>query len=357
MHIEKMEFGTLEDDAEASLFVLTNKNGIEAKITNYGGRLISLKVPDKNGVFEEVVLGFDSLAEYRSEKYLKEGPYFGALIGRYAGRIAKGRFSLDGQPYQLVANNGENHLHGGLKGFDKVVWTAEGIETEKGAGLTLTYTSPDGEEGYPGRLEVEVEYTLTNEDELTIAYRATTDRKTIVNLTNHAYFNLTGNTKRKILGHEVMIHAKTFLPISETLIPLGEQRRVEGTPFDFTTATAVGERIHADDEQLRVGKGYDHCWILEGRTGEMKQAATVYEPGSGRLIEMFTTEPGVQFYSANYLSGKLRGRGGVGYEQHTGLCLETQHFPDSPNQPQFPSVELNPGEIYQSKTSYKFSVK
>lgn len=357
MKVIKTDFGSLEDGTPVDLYTLSNENGVEIKITNYGGTILSLKVPDKEGKLEDVVLGFDSIADYRSDVYLQEGPYFGALIGRYGNRIANGKFTLDGVEYELATNNGPNHLHGGIQGFDKVVWEAEKLESEEGVGLKLHYVSEDGEEGYPGQLSVDVVYLLTPDNELEIDYKATTDKATIVNLTNHSYFNLTGNAKRDILAHEVMINADKFVPVNETLIPTGELKEVEGTPFDFTEPTAVGKRINDKNEQLEYGKGYDHCWVLNGEKGEMKVAATVHEPNSGRFMEVFTTEPGIQFYTGNFLNGKLTGKNGVAYQQRYGLCLETEHFPDSPNQPRFPSVELRPEETYQTKTTYKFSVK
>lgn len=352
----KEDYGKVNDQS-VDLFTITNENGVEVKITNYGGIITSLLAPDKDGVLEDVVLGFDSLSGYRSDIYLQEGPYFGAIIGRYGNRIADGKFTLDGKEYALATNNGPNHLHGGLTGFDKVVWDAEAFKNENGAGVTLHYVSEDMEEGYPGKLAVDVTYTLNNDNELEISYKATTDKKTVVNLTNHTYFNLTGNAKRNILDHQVKLAADKFTPVDETLIPTGELRDVEGTPFDFTEPTAVGARINADNEQLKFGNGYDHNWVLIGEAGKMKPAATVYEPESGRFMEVSTTEPGVQFYTGNFLNGKLTGKGNVTYEQRYGLCLETQHFPDSPNQPNFPSVELNPGEVYQTTTVYKFSTK
>ncbi len=357
VRVERAAFGRLADGTAAEVFTLTNANQVTVKITNYGGTVISINVPDKEGKLEDVVLGFDSLAGYRSDVYLQEGPYFGALIGRYGNRIAGGTFKLDGQQYTLAKNNGPNHLHGGLKGFDKVMWEAEQFESAAGAGVKLQYESADGEEGYPGKLTVAVTYTLTHENELQIAYTATTDKKTVLNLTNHSYFNLTGNAKRDILDHQLMIDANTFLPVDETLIPVGEQRTVAGTPFDFREPTAIGQRINAQDQQLTFGKGYDHCWVLNGNAGEMRRVATVHEPVSGRFMEVFTTEPAIQFYSGNFLKGNLTGKGNVAYQQRWGLCLETQHFPDAPNQSAFPATELNPGETYQTQTTYKFSVK
>lgn len=350
--VERSDFGTLEDGRAVHLFTLTNEQGTEIKITNYGGIVTSLKVADKEGELGDVVLGFDDL-----EGYLQEGvPYFGAIIGRYGNRIANAQFELDGETYQLAANDGPNHLHGGEKGFDKRLWDAESFENEDGTGVRLQYLSEDGEEGYPGNLSVEVTYTLTNDDELKIDYTATTDKATVVNLTNHSYFNLAGHDHGTILDHRVMIDADEFLPVDETLIPTGEFRSVEDTPFDFTKPTLVGRRINKDNEQIARGQGYDHCWVLNGEMGEMRQVATVHEPASGRFMEVFTTEPGIQFYTGNFLDGSLSGKGAT-YSHRSGLCLETQHYPDSPNQPDFPSTVLRPGETYSTQTTYKFSVK
>lgn len=357
MEIVKTDFGSMEDGRQVALYTLGNTKGLELKITNYGGIITSLKVPDKSGKIEEIVLGFDELSGYTNSAYQEEGPYFGAIIGRYGNRIAKGKFTLDGHEYTLAKNNGPNHLHGGIRSFDKVLWEAEPFKTAEGIGLKLRYVSPHLEEGYPGTLSVEVRYTLTNNNELQIEYQAATDKKTVVNLTNHAYFNLTGNTRRDILAHQVMINADEFVPVSENLIPTGELQQVRDTPFDFKNPHTIGDRIEADHQQLKYAKGYDHTWVLNDEGGALKLAATVYEPESGRFVEAFTTEPGVQFYTGNFLSGKLTGRGGTVYQQRYGLCLETQHFPDSPNQPQFPSTELRPGETYRSQTSYRFSVR
>ncbi len=356
MNIVKSDFGKLEDGTSVSLYTLTNKNGVEVKITNYGGTITSLKAPDNEGNLENIVLGFDSIEGYLSDAYKQAGPYFGAIIGRFGNRIANAKFTLDGQEYQLAPNNNPNHLHGGVKGFDKVVWEAEEIKTENEVGLKLHYVSEDMEEGYPGTLTVDVVYTLTNDNELVMDYKATTDKKTIVNLTNHSYFNLNAG-KGDILDHEVMINADQFIPVNRTLIPTGEIRDVKGTPFDFTTPTAVGARLKNDDEQLRYGQGYDHCWVVKGNKGEMRLAATVYEPNSGRFMEVHSTEPGIQFYSGNFLNGSLTGSGGIVYKHRYGLALETEHYPDAPNQSDFPSVELNPGETYQTTTIYKFSTK
>lgn len=351
--IEKESFGQTKDGKAVDLYTLTNANGVEAKITNYGGIIVSLKVPDKNGNMEDVVLGFDSLAAYETKS-----PFFGALVGRYGNRIAKGKFTLDGKEYTLVQNNGENHLHGGTVGFDKKVWQAEEIQNDSTVGLKLTYTSPDMEEGYPGKLDVEVTYTLRNDNALAIDYKATTDKKTIVNLTNHSYFNLAGHDAGDILDHVMMINANQFVPVDSTLIPTGELQQVEGTPLDFTEPTRIGDRIdQTDNQQIAHGGGYDHCWVLNKDGQGLTLAATVYEPNSGRFMEVMTTEPGVQFYSGNFLRGPLEGKGGATYDKRSGLCLETEHFPDSPNQPDFPSVELNPGEVYQTTTVYKFSVR
>lgn len=349
--ISRADFGKLSDGTSVSLYTLTNKLGTVMTVTNYGGIIVSLKTEDRNGIFEDVVLGFDSLSQYE-----KSNPYFGCIVGRYGNRIAKGKFQLDGKTYTLAVNNGANHLHGGLKGFDKVVWQAEEVKANDGAALKLTYTSKDMEEGYPGNLQTEVTYTLTNDNELKIDYKATTDKKTVVNLTNHSYFNLSGDTKRDILGHTVSIAATKFLPVDKGLIPTGELKEVGGTPFDFTEPHVVGERIDASDEQLKIAGGYDHCWVFD-KTGGQSPVATVYDTTNGRLMEVFTTEPAVQFYSGNFLNGTLTGKYGTVYNQRFGLCLETQHFPDSPNQPKFPSVELNPGDTYTSQTVYKFSVK
>ncbi|WP_224995360.1 aldose epimerase family protein [Cesiribacter sp. SM1] len=350
--VSRSDFGKMQDGTTVDLYTLTNANGTEVKITNYGGIITSLRVADKNDSLEDVVLGFDNL-----EGYLQEGvPYFGAIVGRYGNRIANAQFVLDGQTYKLAANDGPNHLHGGVRGFDKVLWQAESFEGEEGVGVKLRHLSKDGEEGYPGNLTVDVTYTLTNDDALKIDYQATTDKATVVNLTNHAYFNLSGNLGEKILDHQVMINADSLVPVNETLIPTGELIAVEGTPFDFTEPTAVGERIDANDQQIVYGKGYDHCWALNGEAGAMSLAATVHHPESGRFMEVHTTEPGIQFYTGNFLDGSLSGKGFT-YGHRTGFCLETEHYPDSPNQENFPSVTLRPGETYQTQTTYKFSVK
>jgi aldose 1-epimerase len=347
--VTKESFGKM-DDKEVTLYTMRNRNGMEMRVMNYGGIILSISTPDKNGVFEDVTLGYDSLKDY-----MKASPYFGALIGRYGNRIAKGRFTLDGTPFHLKQNNGTNHLHGGVKGFDKVYWNIEDVSDSLTAKLKLTYQSKDGEEGYPGNLNVEVIYSLTNENEIKIEYKATTDKKTVVNLTQHAYFNLSGNVKRDIMGHQLTIKASRFLPVDATLIPTGILQPVNGTPFDFQKPQLIGSRIGEKDVQLINGKGYDHCWVLDKKDG-LEKIATLYDSVSGRNMEVFTDQPAIQFYSGNFLNGSNVGKGGVVYNQHAGLCLETQHFPDSPNKPSFPSTVLNPRETYQTTTVYKFSV-
>lgn len=358
MNIEKTAFGTLEDGTTTELYTLTNSKGVRAGITNYGATLVSLFVPNREGKLEDVVLGFDSIEGYRSDAYLKVGPYFGATVGRFANRIAKGRFSLDGKEYTLAVNNPPNHLHGGLKGFDKALWKASAFTSEHEVGVVMQHVSPEGDEGYPGALAVQVLFSLSDDDALTIQYQAHTDAPTLLNLTNHAYFNLRGGSPlQDVLAHEVMIAADSFLPINADLIPLGEFRPVANTVFDFRQPMALGKHIEAAEEQLQLARGYDHCYVLNPRQEDSTAAATVYEPHSGRFLEVFTTEPGVQLYTANFLTGKLRGKGGTVYEERYGLCLETQHFPDSPNQAHFPSVVLKPGETFNSSTAYRFSVR
>ncbi|WP_303310832.1 aldose epimerase family protein [Hymenobacter sp. BT730] len=341
-------FGTTQDGQQVQLYTLTNAHGVQVSISNYGGTITRLLVPDKAGKLGDVVLGFDNVSGYQSPEFLKSGPYFGALIGRYGNRIAQGKFTLDGKQYTLAKNNGENTLHGGKKGFDKVVWQAEPGSSAEGQTLKLTYLSKDGEEGYPGNLNVTVLYTLTPDDALKIDYTATTDKATPVNLTNHAYFNLSGG--KDILGHQVTIPADRYNVVDAGLIPTGELRPVKGTPFDFTTPHAIDERIG------QVPGGYDHNWILNETTG-MHPAAMVFEPSTGRTMEVRTTEPGIQFYTGNFLDGTLKGKDGQVYGKHAGFCLETQHFPDSPNQSKFPSTILKPGQTLKSTTTYQFGVR
>jgi len=353
MNVEKQHFGTMPDGREVWLYRLTNANGLRADITTYGGAVVRLFAPDRQGKLEDVVLGFDNLPDY-----VKKSPYFGCIAGRYANRIAKGRFTLDGTVYVLATNNMGNHLHGGNRGFDKVLWEAEPIREADSVGLKLSYFSKDGEEGYPGNLQVTVVYRLTNADELVIDYHAETDKPTVVNLTNHSYWNLAGAGTRDVLDHELFINADSFTPVDETLIPTGQIEPVGGTPLDFTTPTAIGARIDAENAQIRRGGGYDHNFVLnKPDPGAMTVAARVHEPTSGRVLEVRTTEPGIQFYSGNFLDGTLAGKYGRVYRQRYGFCLETQHYPDSPNQPNFPSTVLRPGQTYRTTTVYAFDAK
>jgi aldose 1-epimerase len=347
---EKRTFGAVEDGQGVDLYTLRNPSGMEVSITNYGGAIVSLKVPDRTGKLADVVLGYDDVQGYVTDK-----AFFGAIIGRYANRIAHAKFTLDGTTYSLAKNDGENELHGGTKGFNKRLWTVKDVSGKDGEALELTYLSKDGEEGYPGNLTAKVIYTLTPKNELKIEYQATTDKDTVVNLTNHSYFNLAGQGNGDILGQRLTIHAAEFSPVDATLIPLGAPRNVQGTPFDFTRGETIGARINQDDQQLKFGRGYDHNWILNSK-GErpLSLAAEVYEPNSGRVMEVWTTEPGVQFYSGNFLDGTVHGKEGKAYGRRSALCLETQHFPDSPNQPAFPSTILKPGQRFHSTTVYKF---
>lgn len=350
MKVEKKSFGTV-GGKEVSLFTMANNKGMTTTITNYGGIVVTLTAPDSKGKFEDVVLGYDKL-----DGYLKETPYFGAIVGRYGNRICKGKFTVDGKEYTLAINNKPNALHGGLKGFDKVVWDAESFTEANAVGLKLTYLSKDGEEGYPGNLRSTVTYRLTNDNELKIDYEATTDKATPVNLTNHTYFNLAGQGKGDILDHEMMLNADKFTPVDETLIPTGELKPVKGTPFDFTKTTRIGARINnTEDPQIKFGGGYDHNFVLN-RTGPgLSLAAKVTEPKSGRVMEVLTTEPGVQFYTGNVLDGTIVGKGGSVYKHRFAFCLETQHYPDSPNKPEFPTTILKPGQQYKTTTVYRFS--
>lgn len=346
MEIKKSQFGRLPDGTPVDSFLLTNDHGIRAGLMAYGATLVSLEVPDGEGNFADIVLGFDTL-----DGYLGNNPYFGCIVGRYANRIAKGKFVLDGVEYALAKNNGENHLHGGIKGFDKAVWSAEPVREEGAVGVKFEYFSKDGEEGYPGNLACAVTYRLTNADQLKISYEAETDKPTPVNLTNHSYFNLAGQGNGDILGHKILINADRFTPVDDGLIPTGELRDVKGTPWDFTTPTAIGDRID------QVKGGYDHNYVLAGSAGTLALAARVFELGSRRMMTVSTTEPGVQFYTGNFLDGAVIGKGGKAYKKHYGFCLETQHFPDSPNKPDFPSSILIPGQKYTSLTVYEFSTR
>jgi len=348
--VEKKDFGKTSEGTPVDLYVLTNDKGMTGKITNHGGIVTELHVPDRDGKLADVVLGFDNL-----DDYLKGHPFFGCLVGRVTNRIARGRFTLDGKEYKLATNNGPNTLHGGLKGFDKVVWKAESFKDEKGVGVRLKYISKDGEEGFPGTLSTTVTYTLTDDNALRIDYKATTDKATPVNLTNHSYFNLAGHGAGTILDHDLMIAADKYTPVDETLIPTGKIEPVRGTPLDFTATTRIGKRI----EQVGGNPtGYDHNYVL--RQGEGKGpwlAARVTEPKSGRILEVHTTEPGVQLYTGNFLDGKVKGKGGAVYKKHAGLCLETQHFPDAVNHKNFPSIILEPGKTYTQTTVYRFWAK
>jgi aldose 1-epimerase len=349
--IEKKIYGTTPSGEKIDCYTLKNQKGMEVNIITYGGIITSLKVPDKYGVSEEVVIGFNSL-----EPYTKDNPYFGALIGRFCNRIAKGRFTLDGKEYSLATNDGSNHLHGGETGFNSVIWSV--IEAMEGdlATLKLKYVSKDMEEGYPGNLTVFVTYTLKNDNSLDVLYEATTDKKTVVNLTQHSYFNLSGDFTKPILDNEIVIDADKLVPVDADLIPTGKLTDVTNTPFDFRKPKVIGKDIEAKDDQLIKGKGYDHCWVLNNQDKGDRFAASAYNPTSGRLLEVFTDQPGVQFYTGNFLDGTMPMRNGGMYEHRTGFCFETQQYPDAPNQKNFPSVVLNPKESYKTKTTFKFSI-
>jgi aldose 1-epimerase len=354
------DFGTTADGTAVQEYTLTNANGMEVKILTYGGTIRSVMVPDRDGNLANVNLGFDNMADYETKS-----PYFGNITGRYANRIARGTFVIDGELYLLAQNNDVNALHGGVKGFDKVVWTAEEVESEEGPAVQFSYLSADGEEGYPGNLDVKVTYTLTDDNEILMDYMATTDAPTVVNLTNHAYWNLKGEGAGTIDDHVLMIDADRYTPVDATLIPTGELAPVAGTPFDFTTPTAIGERNRSNHEQIVIGRGYDHNWVLnrdhsgpntwDDRAWMM--AARLSEPSTGRVLEVWTEEPGIQFYAGNFLDGTVYGQAGLAFRQGDGLALETQIFPDSPNQEGFPNAVLLPGETYQTRTSYKFTTE
>jgi aldose 1-epimerase len=347
--VTSQPFGKLPDGTPVEIFTLSD-GAFEARITNYGGVVVSLKSPDRNGKSADIVLGFDNVDGYYANFNGPSDAFFGALIGRYANRIAQGSFTLEGKKYSLPLNNGANTLHGGPHGFNNVVWNAKTISN----GVELRYLSKDGEAGFPGNLTAIVRYTLVKGD-LRIEYTATTDKATVVNLTNHSYFNLTGSGD--ILGHQLTLHASRFTPVDSGLIPTGELKSVEGTPFDFRQAHTVGERINANDDQLHLGHGYDHNWVLDGGGAKLVEAAEVYDPVSGRVLKVLTDQPGIQFYSGNFLDGSVKGKGGKPYQQHAALCLETQHFPDSPNHPDFPSAKLKAGEHYHTVTVFSFSTR
>ncbi|MDB4870111.1 MAG: Aldose 1-epimerase [Gemmatimonadales bacterium] len=348
-------FGATADGRAAELFTLTNAHGIQIKVTNYGAIITSLRTPDRSGRLDDIVLGYDSLAGY-----IRNSPYFGAIVGRYGNRIARGLFTLDGATYRLAVNNGPNSLHGGLRGFDKVIWTARPFQNQEGTGVALDYTSPDMEEGFPGTLRSHVTYTLTDDDRLIVDYQATTDKATPVNLTQHSYWNLTGSARRDILGHVLTINADSMTPVDTTLITTGEITPVSGTPFDFRTPMAIGARVdQRQDAQIRYGNGYDHNWVLNrggAASDALMRAARVVEPSSGRTLDISTTEPGLQFYSGNFLDGSITGKGGAVYHFRYGMALETQHYPDSPNHPNFPSTILRPGQQYHTRTVFQFGV-
>ena len=353
MPIEKQRYGTTAEGISVEEYKLSNSDGMEATIISYGGIITSIKVPNRDGVLANVVLGFDNLHDYETKS-----PYFGCIVGRYANRIANGRFTLDGVEYTIPVNNGPNALHGGLRGFDKRAWKTRQITKSDGIGLELSYRSADGEEGFPGNLDARVTYTLTDDNVLRIRYRAVTDKPTVVNLTNHSYFNLAGEGAGSVDNHVLTIDADQYTPDDANLIPTGEITEVEGTPFDFRTPRAIGAGLRSNHPQMVIGRGYDHCWVLNRPTAHDRaliMAALVHEPRSGRIMEVWTTEPGIQFYTGNYLDGTIYGTSGRAYRQGDALALETQHFPDSPNQPNFPSPVLRPGETYDSTTEYRFT--
>ncbi len=352
--MQHKNFGKTQDGQSAELYILTNKSGMQAEVTNYGATLVALRVPDRDGKLGDVILGYDSVAGYESGT-----AYFGATVGRYANRIAHAKFTLDGKAYTLAKNDGENTLHGGTRGFNKRFWTGKDVSSDTGPALQLAYLSKDGEEGFPGNLNITVTYSLlADRNELKIEYRATTDKDTVINVSNHAYYNLAGQGNGDILKHELTLYASRFTPVDQTLIPNGELRDVKGTPFDFTKPTAIGARIDRDDQQLKYGRGYDHNWILDDKTKDpLAPAAEAYDPQSGRVLEISTTEPGVQFYSGNFLDGSIHGKEGKVYGHRFAFCLETQHFPDSPNHPDFPTTVLKVGQHFHSVSVYRFSTR
>jgi aldose 1-epimerase len=351
--VARVATGATFEGKPIDMFSLTNASGVTVRAITYGGIITSWRVPDRSGSMADIVLGYDDPTGYIKNN----SPFFGAIIGRYGNRIGRAQFALDGRTYKLAANDGPNHLHGGKRGFDKVLWDGEAVKNSDGPTVAFTRTSPDGEEGYPGALKVRVTYTLTEKNELIVSYEATTDKPTTVNLTQHSYFNLAGQGTRDILGHELRINADRYTPVDATLIPTGELAPVEGTPFDFRKATAIGARINGEHPQLKFGRGYDHNWVLARQAGGLSLAAEVFEAASGRTLQIRTTEPGLQFYAGNFLDGTITGKEGRVYRHRYGFCLETQHFPDSPNQPKFPSTVLRPGETYRSRTVFTTGVK
>ena len=352
MEIKKEIYGTLQDGREVYLFTLKTTDGSELRLMNYGATVLSLRVPDRNGKMENVILGFKDLKDYENIRH-----FYGAIVGRWGNRINKGRFSLNGKEYILATNDGENHLHGGIMGFDRVLWDYEELVYHDLPAVKFSYLSKDGEEGYPGNLKVSVIYTYSEKHELGIYYEMSTDKPTVKNVTNHAYFNLSGYVKSDILNHELVLHADYFLPVVAGLIPTGELRPVKGTPMDFTSPHKIGERINVNDEQIKYGLGYDQCWVINMNESGINNAGYVYDHASGRRMDIFTTEPAIQFYSGNFMDGSDIGQEGLPYRHRSAMCLETQHYPDSPNQNEFPSTVLNPGEVYKSTTIYKFSIK
>ena len=351
MNITESPFGTTKSGQSAALYTLTNARGHEVRISTLGGTIVSLMVPDRDGKVEDVVLGFDALRDYE-----ERSPFFGCITGRYANRIAGGKFELDGRTYSLAVNNGPNHLHGGIVGFDKKIWKARTEKSGDAVTLILSHTSPDGDEGYPGALTCEVAYAWTNSDDLRIDYTATASAPTVLNLTNHSYFNLAGHDGGRILDHQLKLNADAFTPTDATAIPTGEIRPVEGTPFDFRTAQRIGDRIDSPDQQTKWGFGYDHNFVVNGSAGRLRPCAELSDPASGRVMTVRTTEPGVQLYTANFMDN-LKGKGGAVYPKRGAVCLETQHYPDSPNKPEFPSTVLRPGETFRSTTEFAFSTR
>ncbi|MBI5472796.1 MAG: galactose mutarotase [Ignavibacteriae bacterium] len=350
--LDQQTFGTLPDGKSALIFTLTNHHGMQVRITNYGAAVVSVLAPDAHGAFDDVVLGYDSLSGYVNDK-----SYLGVIVGRYGNRIGKGKFTLDGSEYQATVNDGENHLHGGAHGFHKVLWDAESSQTDSTQSVKLTHKSPDGDEGYPGNISIEATYTLTDKNELIVEYRGTTDKITILNPTHHSYFNLTGSPTNTILDHQLQIESDSITPVDNGLITTGVLTAVEKTPMDFRELIAIGAHINDASEQLTFGKGYDHNWVLRNQNGKVRKAAVVVEPTSGRVMTVFTDQPGLQFYSGNFLDGSIVGKKNIAYKHRTGICLEAQRYPDSPNKPQFPSVTLKPGEVYRQTTIYQFSTR